>query len=94
MCKPKFEAGTLVKYRVGKQWRYNNVVDSYYNSEVGQRMYTLDDTVTLPVHKEDELLPVNHAEEAWLRQLVQNNKLLFGDTGYMYTKDGEVYGKR
>ncbi len=91
MEKPKFKEGALVKYKVEKQWRYNNVVDSYFNTEVGMHMYRLDEPIALPLYREENLTAVSDKEEQWLRQMVRDNKLLFGETGYLYTKDGEEY---
>lgn len=93
MDKPKFEEGTLVKYKIDKQWRYNNVVFSYYNTEINMHMYSLDEPMALPLYREDALVVVSTEEEQWLRQLVRDGKLLFGETGYLYTEDGVVYGR-
>lgn len=94
MNEPKFKPGTLVKYSVCEQWHYNNVVDSYYNSEVNMHIYSLDEKTPLPLYREDQLVAVSVEEESWLRQLVREDKVLFGDMGYMYTQGGEVYVER
>ena len=93
MNEPKFASGTLVKYKKDKQWRYNNVNDSYYNTEVNMTMYSLCETLPMPLYREDNLVAVSREEEQWLRQLVREDKLLFSDAGYMYTKDGIEYGR-
>lgn len=91
MSKPKYADGTLVKYKVKGQWRYNNVVDSYYDNNTGVQMYSLDEPGANPQYRESRLHPVEKDEEQWLIRKVNNGTLVFGDTGYMYADDGEVY---
>lgn len=93
MSVPKFKSGTLVKYKVHGQCRYNNVVDSYFSASNGQHMYSLDEPNARPLYLEEWLQAVSKEEEQWLRQLVGEGKLLFGETGYLYTENGEVYNK-
>lgn len=64
----KFAPGDIVKIeRESKGERYvyyNTVVDSYYNHDIGMRMYRLNEQMAMPVYREDWLEAVSVAEIA------------------------------
>lgn len=58
----KYLPGQLVKMRVGDEWYYNHIVDSYFNREINMRMYRLNERIAMPVYREDWLELVGATE--------------------------------
>lgn len=60
----KFASGTLVKLPLGDSGDvyYNYVLDSYYNADIGDMMYRLDENVAMPIYPESGLADVSSSE--------------------------------
>lgn len=58
----KFKHGQLVKIVTKEYIYYNHVVDSYFNRDVNEHMYRLDERMAMPVYPEKWLEAVSDEE--------------------------------
>ena len=90
MKEAKFKGGQLVKYKVGEQYRYNHVIDSYYNEEIQHRLYRLNERMAMPVYREEWLEEVTQEEVAKIHALVlAGGKVWRHSSGYMFIEESE-----